>query len=112
MAMLERSEIGKQVRKYFVQVEKRYKQQKIDRSQLSPEAQLMNLLVENIFRQELEQKRQAETLEQLREQNQKTAEQVQSIREVVAVSAKSWREETGNILKRIAMESGGGTAYS
>lgn len=34
------------------------------------------------------------------------------IREVVAVSAKSWREETGNILKRIAMEFGGGTAYS
>lgn len=112
MAMLERSEIGKQVRKYFIQVERRYKQQRIDRSQLSPEAQLMNLLVENISRQELEQKRQAETLEQLREQNQKTAEQVQSIREVVAVSAKSWREETGKILKRIAMESGGGTAYS
>lgn len=99
MAMLERSEIGKQVRKYFIRVEKRYKQQGIDRSRLSPEAQLMNLLVESISRQELEQKRQA-------------AEQVQNIREVVAISVKSWREETGNIIKRIAMESGGGAAYS
>lgn len=112
MAMLERSEIGKQVRKYFIRVEKRYKQQGIDRSRLSPEAQLMNLLVESISRQELEQKRQAEELNELKEQNQKTAEQVQNIREVVAISVKSWREETGNILKRIAMESGGGAAYS
>lgn len=39
-----------------------YKQQRIDRSQLSQEAQLMNLLVESISRQELEQKWQAETL--------------------------------------------------
>lgn len=112
MAMLERSEIGKQVRKYFIRVEKRYKQQGIDRSRLSPEAQLMNLLVESISRQELEQKRQAEELNELKEQNQKTAEQVQNIREVVAISVKSWREETGNIIKRIAMESGGGAAYS
>lgn len=70
MAMLERNEIGKRVRKHFIEIEKRYKQQAIDRTQLSPQLQLMNMLVENMSRQELEQKRQSEQLNRL-EDNQR-----------------------------------------
>lgn len=41
MAMLERNEKGKQVRKYFIEVERKYKEKSIDRSQLSPEIQAL-----------------------------------------------------------------------
>lgn len=70
MAMLERNEIGKKVRKHFIEIENRYKQQIIDRSQLSPQTQLILSMSESIAKTELEQKRQAEKIEKL-EYNQK-----------------------------------------
>jgi phage anti-repressor protein len=39
MAMLERNEVGKSVRKYFISIEEKYKQQAFDLNQLSPELQ-------------------------------------------------------------------------
>lgn len=70
MAMLERNDKGKQVRKYFIAVEEKYKQGIVDRSQLSPQMQMLMGMVEAQARQELEQKRQAEKLTTL-ENNQK-----------------------------------------
>lgn len=71
MAMLERNEIGKRVRKRFIEIENRYKQQVIDRTQLSPQTQALMALTESIAKTELEQKRQAEQIQRL-EDNQKT----------------------------------------
>ena len=71
MAMLERNEIGKRVRKHFIEIENRYKQQIIDRTQLSPQTQALMALTESIAKTELEQKRQAEQIQRL-EDNQKT----------------------------------------
>lgn len=70
MAMLERNEIGKRVRKHFIEIENRYKQHVIDRTQLSPQTQLMLSMSESIARTELEQKRQSEQLNRL-EDNQR-----------------------------------------
>lgn len=67
MAMLERNEKGKQVRKYFIAVEKKYKQGIVDLEQLDPQTKLMNLLVQSISRSELEQKRQAEQIQRVEE---------------------------------------------
>lgn len=65
IAMLERNEIGKKVRKHFIEIENRYKRQIIDRTQLSPQTQLMLAMSESIAKTELEQKRQAEQLQKL-----------------------------------------------
>lgn len=62
---------AEEAREYFTRIEEKAKQQVIDRTQLSPQLQLMNMLVENMSRQELEQKRQAEQIHRL-EDNQKT----------------------------------------
>lgn len=70
LSMESHSAKGKIARNYFVAVEDKSKQLAIDRSQLSLQMQLMNMLVENLSRQELEQKRQAEKLAAL-EENQK-----------------------------------------
>lgn len=70
LSMESHSSKGKIARQYFVTIEDKAKQHMIDRNQLSPQLQLMNMLVESMSRQELEQKRQAEKLEEL-ESNQK-----------------------------------------
>ena len=86
MAMLERNEKGKQVRRYFIQAEKKYKAASLATQELSPQLQVMINL-------EIEQKRQAEKLEHVEER-------IESIREVVAIDTTSWREDTGRILRK------------
>lgn len=65
MAMLERNEKGKQVRKYFIAVEEKYKQNALDLAKLSPELQLFKQMFDTIAKQQLEQKRQAEELSKI-----------------------------------------------
>ena len=97
MAMLERNEKGKQVRRYFIQVEKKYKSASLATQELSPQLQVMIQL-------ELEQKRQAEKLEHVESR-------IESIREVVAIDTTSWRDDTGRILRKIGMECGDNKSY-
>ena len=97
MAMLERNEKGKQVRRYFILVEKKYKAASLATQELSPQLQVMINL-------EIEQKRQAEKLEHVEER-------IESIREVVAIDTTSWREDTGRILRKIGMECGDSKSY-
>ena len=97
MAMLERNEKGKQVRRYFIRVEKKYKAASLATQELSPQFQVMINL-------EIEQKRQAEKLEHVEER-------IESIREVVAIDTTSWRDDTGRILRKIGMECGDSKSY-
>ena len=62
---------AEEAREYFTRLEEKAKQQVIDRTQLSPQTQLMLSLSESIARTELEQKRQSEQLSRL-EDNQRT----------------------------------------
>lgn len=71
LSMKGSGEKAEQAREYFTRLEERTKELAIDRSQLSPQMRLMNMLVENMSRQELEQKRQAEQIQRI-EQNQET----------------------------------------
>lgn len=93
MAMLERNEKGKQVRRYFIQVEKKYKSAVSTAQELSPQLQLL-------INMELEQKRQAEKLEEVEGR-------MDSIREVVALSPTQWRKDTSNLINKIALSMGG-----
>lgn len=67
MAMLERNEKGKEVRKYFIAIEKKYKQTAVNMSELSQELQMFFKMGEALAKQELEQKRQAEQLNRIEE---------------------------------------------
>ena len=61
---------AEEAREYFTRIEEKAKQHVIDRTQLSPQTQLMLSMSEAIARTELEQKRQSEQLNRL-EDNQK-----------------------------------------
>lgn len=61
-------EKSEQAREYFTRVEERVKQKAIDMSQLSPELQMFNKIFQSVATQQLEQKRQAEEIEKIKEQ--------------------------------------------
>lgn len=99
MAMLERNEIGKSVRKYFIEIEKRSKQRQTPLvTELSPQLQLLINL-------ELKQKEQDKLIENL-------DKRLGNMKEVVSLDANSWRTETAGLLNKIAKIRGGsGEAY-
>lgn len=72
--------------------------------ELSP---LLKLLIKT----ELEQKRQAKELTEVKKQSQEAVDRVESIREVVALDTTSWRDDTRNLINKIVQELGGGTAF-
>ena len=100
MAMLERNEKGKQVRRYFIAIEKKYKERSISTSELSPELQMFGKLYEVVARQELQQKEQAAKLNQL-------DNKIDSIKEVVALNPHDWRKDTAKLISKIALHIGG-----
>lgn len=71
LSMESHSAKGKTARQYFVSIEDKAKQAVINRSQLSQSTQALFGLIENMAKQELEQKRQAEQLNRI-EQKQDT----------------------------------------
>ena len=105
LSMKGNGERAEQAREYFARLEEKVKQKAIDLSQLSPELQMFQKIFNSVAQQQLEQKRQAEKLDHMEQR-------VESIREVVAMDTTSWRDDTGNILRKIGMELGGGQAYS
>ena len=100
MAMLERNEKGKQVRRYFIQVEKKYKSAAFVAQELSPQLQMFSKIFESAARLEMKQKEHDQKLEQL-------DSKVDSIKEVVALRPNAWRKESGNIINKIAQSLGG-----
>lgn len=105
LSMKGNGERAEQAREYFAKLEEKVKQKAIDLSQLSPELQMFQKIFNSVAQQQLEQKRQAKKLDHVEQR-------VESIREVVAMDTTSWRDDTGNILRKIGMELGGGQAYS
>ena len=63
LSMESHSARGKEARQYFITIEDRAKQEVINRSQLSPQMQMVMSLAESMARQELEQKKQAEQVQ-------------------------------------------------
>lgn len=92
-------EKAEQAREYFTVVEERVKQTAIDRAQLSPQLQLMNMLVENMSRQELETKRQAEQIT-------KVESTVNNIKEIFTQPIGDWKAEINARIREISIKSG------
>lgn len=80
------------------------RQQAIDRQNLSPAMQVTFQMVESLARQELEQKRQAVEIEDLKQT-------VGQIRDAFSIRPDNWREDTAAIINSIANSLGGGTAF-
>lgn len=97
LSMTQKNERGEQAREYFTRVEDGAKKMIFLFQDMSPQLQYM-------IKVEQEQKRQAQEIEAV-------SNRVDSIREVVALDTTSWREDTRNLINKIAQELGGGQAF-
>lgn len=104
LSMSSHSAKGKIARDYFVSVEDGAKKMVLQFQDMSPQLQYM-------IKVEQEQKRQAQEIAEVKELAQNSADRVESIREVVALDTTSWREDTRNLINKIAQELGGGQAF-
>lgn len=76
------------------------REEKMNMNNLSPELRLL-------INMELEQKRQAQELSEVRTLAQSSVDRVEGIREVVALNTVNWRKDTAAIINKIAMSLGG-----
>ncbi|MDU1933069.1 MAG: antA/AntB antirepressor family protein [Enterococcus hirae] len=97
LAMQSKTKKGKEIRTYFIQVEKEYKQQLLDTSKLSPELQMFQGIFNAVAKQELETKR--------------LATQMENITEIVALNTTDWRRECRKLINKMAETQGGYGAY-
>lgn len=70
LSMMQKNKRGEEARDYFTGIEEKVKQRIIDRSQLSPQMQMFYTIADEQAKMELEQKRQAEQIKRI-EENQK-----------------------------------------
>lgn len=100
LSMKGNGEKAEEAREYFTHLEERVKQKAIDFSQLSPELQMFSRIFQSVAEQQLEQKRQAEKVEQL-------DKKVDYIKDVIALNPNSWRTDSAKIINKIALQMGG-----
>ena len=102
MAMLERNDKGKEVRKYFIEVEKRFKTGILDRSALSPQMQMFYAIADAQAKQEIEQKRLAAEVKQNTERMDKIEKKLESTREAFEpIHQETWRKDITKKFNRV-----------
>lgn len=99
LSMKGNGEKAERAREYFSLVEEKVKQTVIDRSQLSPQLQLMNMLVENMNKAEIEQKRQAQQIA-------KVEQTVDNMKEIFTEPIGDWKAEINARVREISIKSG------
>lgn len=99
LSMESHSARGKEARQYFITIEDRAKQEVINRSQLSPQMQMVMSLAESMARQELEQKKQAE-------QVQKLESTVTNMKEIFTEPIGDWKADINAKVRKISTKSG------
>lgn len=93
MAMLERNEIGKKVRKYFIAVEKKYNAPKSQAEILLGQAQMLV----NMERKQRENEKAIED----------TNKRIDGIKDIVSLNPNDWRKDTARLLNKMAVAMGG-----
>ena len=104
LSMTQKNERGEEAREYFTRVEDGAKKMIFQFQDMSPQLQYM-------IKVEQEQKRQAQEIAEVKDMVQTSVTRVESIREIVALDTTSWREDTRNLINKIAQELGGGQAF-
>ena len=103
MAMLERNEIGKKVRKYFIAVEEKHMTQAINTAELSPQMRLLTEMVNGMAQQELKIKQQDISIKQLEQKQSETAEALENFKGIVINRDDDFRAWANDTIRKAAM---------
>ena len=95
IAMVENNSKGRQVRKYFIEAEKRFKSNHIDFEKLSPELRMFANVFTSLAKIELEQN---ETKRLAQEAN----ETIKDIKETIITESDNWRKDVVGKIRAIA----------
>lgn len=99
LSMESHSVRGKEARQYFIAVEDKAKEMVINRSQLSPQMQMLMGMVEAQAKQELEQKRQAEQVNRIEQT-------VSNMKEIFTEPIGDWKNDINARVREISIKSG------
>lgn len=99
LSMESHSARGKEARQYFITIEDRAKQEVINRSQLSPQMQMVMQMAESMARQELEQKKQAEKVNRIEQT-------VSNMKEIFTEPIGDWKADINAKVRNISAKSG------
>lgn len=99
LSMESHSARGKEARRYFIAIEDMAKQEVINRSQLSPQMQMVMSMAEGMARQELEQKRQAKKIEEVQQT-------VSNMKDIFTTPIGDWKNEINARVREISIKSG------
>ena len=99
LSMESHSARGKEARQYFITIEDRAKQEVINRSQLSPQMQMVMQMAESMARQELEQKRQSEKVNRIEQT-------VSNMKEIFTEPIGDWKSDINAKVRNISAKSG------
>jgi anti-repressor protein len=100
LCMVENNEQGSRARKYFIEVDKRFRRQIVDVGQLSPELRLARQTLEILERQQIEQ---AEVRRLVESQGSTIA----TIQETFLKRDEDWRNKINGMLRAAARRAGG-----
>jgi len=97
LSMKGNGERAEQAREYFTTLEEKTKELVINRSELSPQMQMLMSMVETQARQEIEQKRQAEEIKEVKQT-------MTTMKEIMVEPIGDWRQEINTRVRAIASE--------
>lgn len=84
----------------FNNMETELKGQTLNTSELSPELQMFKQIFDTVAKQQLENK-------QMKEEIKETKEEIQGIRDIVAINTTNWRKDTSSLISKISLKLGG-----
>lgn len=93
------SEKAEEAREYFTRLEERVKQKVIDYSQLSPELQMFQKIFHSVAEQQLEQKRQAKEISEVKQT-------VSTMKEIFTEPIGDWKNDINSRIREISIKSG------
>lgn len=96
LAMVENNEQGSKARKYFIEVERRFKQQNINTSELSPQLQMFKQLWDGLAQKEIDDARRDTEIKFLQES-------VSTIKETIISRDDDWRNSINRMFNNAAM---------
>ena len=102
ISMVENNEQGSKARKYFIEVEKRYKSQMIDIAQLSPEMQMFKQLWDGLARTQLENAEAIRIAQSASEKAEQAESSVSAIKETFLQRDDNWRDWVKKMLNKAA----------